>query len=53
MATTGDAPLSLIKPEVTDLVSLGVINQNYDTINDFAVTVVDGSAINNIDGGTA
>lgn len=36
MAVTGAAPLSLTKPEDSDLVSLAVINANYDIINDYA-----------------
>jgi hypothetical protein len=39
MATTGDAPLSLTKPEASDVVSLTVINTNYDTINTKAASV--------------
>lgn len=39
MATTGDAPLSLTKPEASDVVSLSVINTNYDTINTKAASV--------------
>lgn len=33
MPTTGDAPLSLIKPVPGDAISLSVLNTNYDTIN--------------------
>lgn len=33
MSTTGDAPLSLIKPSAGDAIDLAVINSNYDTIN--------------------
>jgi len=39
MATTGDAPLYLTKPEAGDVVSLPVINTNYDTINTKAAAV--------------
>jgi hypothetical protein len=39
MATTGDAPLNLTKPEASDVVSLSVINTNYDTINSNAAAV--------------
>lgn len=39
MATTGDSPLYLTKPEATDVVSLPVINANYDTINAKAAAV--------------
>jgi hypothetical protein len=39
MATTGDAPLNLTKPEASDVVSLPVINTNYDTINTHAASV--------------
>lgn len=39
MATTGNAPLNLIKPEAADVVSLSVINNNYDTINSNAASV--------------
>jgi hypothetical protein len=39
MATTGDAPLNLTKPEASDVVSLSVINTNYDTINAKAAAV--------------
>jgi hypothetical protein len=39
MATTGDAPLNLTKPEASDVVSLSVINTNYDTINANAAAV--------------
>lgn len=38
MATTGDAPLNLTKPEAADVVSLAVINTNYDTINTHAAS---------------
>jgi hypothetical protein len=39
MATTGDAQLNLTKPEASDVVSLAVINTNYDTINTKAASV--------------
>lgn len=39
MATTGDAPLNLTKPEAGDVVSLPVINANYDAINVKAAAV--------------
>jgi len=39
MSTTGDAPLNLVKPEGVDVVSLAVINANYDTINTHAASV--------------
>lgn len=39
MATTGSAPLNLTKPEAADVVSLPVINSNYDTINANAASV--------------
>lgn len=39
MATTGSAPLNLTKPEAADVVSLSVINSNYDTINSNAASV--------------
>lgn len=39
MATTGSAPLNLTKPEAADVVSLSVINNNYDTINANAASV--------------
>lgn len=33
MPTTGDAPLNLIKPVPGDVISLSVLNSNYDSIN--------------------
>ena len=39
MATTGDAPLNLTKPEAADVVSLPVINTNYDVIHANAASV--------------
>jgi hypothetical protein len=39
MATTGSAPLNLTKPEAADVVSLSVINNNYDIINANAASV--------------
>jgi hypothetical protein len=38
MPITGPAPLNLQKPEASELVSLTVINGNYDLINDYAVS---------------
>lgn len=38
MPTTGDAPLSLIKPVPGDAISLSVLNTNYDTINSNAAS---------------
>jgi hypothetical protein len=37
MPLTGDAPLSLLLPEVGELVSLSVLNTNYETINTYGV----------------
>lgn len=36
MPLTGNDPLNLLKPEAGELVSLSVINTNYDTINTYA-----------------
>jgi hypothetical protein len=46
MPTTGDAPLSLIKPVPGDVISLSVLNSNYDTINANAATT--GTALNTV-----
>jgi hypothetical protein len=38
MPLSGDAPLSLLLPEVGELVSLSVLNTNYETINTYSET---------------
>lgn len=48
MPITGDAPLSLIKPELEDTIDLSVINGNYDLINDYALAT--NTAITELDG---